>query len=322
MGVDDTVKSVGEFGLIELVSGRLPQGPDVIVGPGDDAAVLRAPDGQIAATTDLLVEGRHFRREWSTAYEVGRKAAAQSLADVVAMGARPTAVLVALAMPADLPVAWPLQLADGLRDECLRGGASVAGGDVVRDDRIAVAVTAIGDLAGRRPVLRSGAKPEDVVAIAGSLGRSAAGQALLERADVSLTAALAALTAAHRAPHPPYDLALKAAAAGAHALIDVSDGLVQDLGHVAAASGVLIELDRAALAPQVAELAEAASVANADPERWVLTGGEDHAFAACFPGPVMPDGWRAVGQIRRGAGVTLNGHDTGELGGYDHFRNL
>jgi thiamine-monophosphate kinase len=129
----------------------------------------------VVATTDLLAEGRHFRRAWSSAYDVGRKAAAQSLADVAAMGARPTALLVALALPADLPADWPLDLADGLRDEGARVGASVVGGDLVRDGHITIAVAALGDLGGRDPITRGGARPGDRVAVAGRLGWSAAG---------------------------------------------------------------------------------------------------------------------------------------------------
>jgi thiamine-monophosphate kinase len=320
MGNDhESVRSVGEFGLIDLVTARLPQGQDVVIGPGDDAAVLRAPDGRVVASTDLLAERQHFRREWSTAYDVGRKAAAQNLADIAAMGARPTALLVALALPADLPVDWPLELADGLRDECVRVAASVVGGDVVRDDRIAVAVTALGDLGGRHPVTRGGARPGDVVAVAGHLGWSAAGLALLERGTADGSPATKALLDAHRRPQPRYDLALAAAAAGASAMIDVSDGLVQDLGHVATASGVGIDLGSTALAPDE-QLAEAAVALGRDPMDWVLTGGEDHAFAACLPAHALPRGWRAIGRVRPGGRVTLDGREIGGPGGFDHFR--
>ncbi len=155
------VGDVGEFGLIERVVARFALTPDVLLGPGDDAAVIAAPDGRVVATTDVLVEGRHFRRDWSSAHEVGRKAAAQNLADIVAMGARPTALLVGLAAPADLPAAWALELADGLAEECALVGATVAGGDVVRSDTVVIAVTALGDLEGREPVTRGGARVGD-----------------------------------------------------------------------------------------------------------------------------------------------------------------
>jgi thiamine-monophosphate kinase len=321
MGNDDTVGSLGEFGLIDLIAARLPQGDQVVIGPGDDAAVLRTGDGRVVATTDLLAEGRHFRRAWSSAYDIGRKAAAQSLADVVAMGARPTALLVALALPADLSADWPLDLADGLRDECARVGASVVGGDLVRDGAITIAVAALGDLGGRDPITRRGARPGDTVAVAGRLGWSAAGFALLEHEAIMRTPAADAVIDAHRRPQPPYDLAMRAARAGATALIDVSDGLLQDLGHVARASGVAIDLDSAALVPDP-ELVEIAASVGADPTSWVLTGGEDHAFAACLPGPEMPDGWRRVGHVTDGADVTVEGREFTGAGGFDHFRTL
>ena len=144
-----TVGELGEFGLIRELTSRLTSTPAVLLGPGDDAAVVAAPDGRVVATTDVLVEGRHFRRDWSTAYDVGRKAAAQNLADIAAMGAVPTAVLLGLVVPADLPATWPVELMDGIRDECQVAGAAVVGGDVVRGDTITVAVTALGDLRNR-----------------------------------------------------------------------------------------------------------------------------------------------------------------------------
>ena len=129
---DATAGQVGEPALIEAVVARLGTGPQVLLGPGDDAAVVAAPDGRVVATTDVLVEGVHFRRDWSSGYDVGRKAAAANLADVAAMGGTGTALLVGLAAPGDLPVAWALELADGLRDEAALVGAVVVGGDTVR----------------------------------------------------------------------------------------------------------------------------------------------------------------------------------------------
>ena len=200
--------------------------------------MLATPDGRVVATTDFLLEGRHFRRDWSSACDVGHKAAARSLADVAAMGAVPSALLVALAAPADLPVSWAADLAAGLAAECARvPGASVIGGDTARADSVLLAVTGLGDLAGRAPVLRSGASPGNAVAVAGPLGRAAAGLALLAaglRQDPLVTAQLR--------PAPPYDAGPEAADLGATAMIDTSDGLLADLGHIAAASGVRIDL--------------------------------------------------------------------------------
>jgi thiamine-monophosphate kinase len=290
----------------------------VDIGPGDDAAVVRAPGGRVVATSDLLIEGRHFRRDWSGPYDVGRKAAAQNLADVVAMGARPTALLIGFGVPLETEPEWAEpewaqpewaeRLYDGLRDECDLVGAAVAGGDVVRAPVVILAVTALGDLAGRAPLLRSGARPGDVVAVRGRLGFAAAGVDLLSRGrEVP-----AVLLDAHRRPRPPYAAGDEAARLGVTALIDVSDGLVQDLGHIAAASGVRIDIDAAAL-PIAAEL-------GAEGRTFVLTGGDDHAFAGTFPRETpLPKTWRTIGHVVGGEGVTIDGRPHG-LTGWDHFR--
>lgn len=318
---------LGEFGLIASVIARLPQGSEVLLGPGDDAAVIRAADGRVVATTDLLIEGRHFRCDWSSAYDVGRKAAAANLADVAAMGAAPTVLLVGLGTPADLDASWVHGLADGLREECLVVGASVAGGDVVGAEQITIAVTALGDLRGRAPVTRRGARPGDVVAVCGRLGWAAAGYAVLAAGGPGLEGREAAqplaerAVAAHRRPQPPYPAGPQAAELGATALIDVSDGLVQDLGHVADASRVAIDLRTAALTPAADMLSALADAMGADPLRWVLTGGDDHALAGCFSaGLDLPEPWCVVGSVRAGRGVTVDGQEYAASGGWDHFR--
>jgi thiamine-monophosphate kinase len=294
--------------LIARITGRLGHGPGVELGPGDDAAIIYAPGGRVAATTDVLLEGRHFRRDWSPPYDIGRKAAAQNLADVVAMGARPVALLLGFGAPPDTAAEWVDAVCDGLRDECAELGASVAGGDVVRGETVLLAVTALGVLDGPA-VTRSGARPGDVVAVSGRLGHAAAGVELLSRGRWEP----ADLIAAHRRPRPPYQAALRAPGLGVTAMLDVSDGLVQDLGHLAAASGVRIEIDSAALpVPPVP-----------DGRRLALTGGEDHAFAATFPpGAALPAEWRVIGSVAQVAGgtgeVTVDGRVC-EAGGWDHF---
>jgi thiamine-monophosphate kinase len=309
-----TVGDLGEFGLIARSVGRLPAGRRTLLGPGDDAAVVATPDGRVVATTDLLVEGRHFRRDWSSGYDVGRKAAAQNLADVAAMGAVPTALLVGLGCPPDLPLDWTDQLAAGLADECGPLGVGVAGGDTVRADPIVIAITALGDLEGRAAVPRSGARPGDVVAVAGRLGWSAAGLELLGRG----VAGPDEILAAHRRPTPPYDEGPAASLLGATAMIDVSDGLLADLGHVARASGVGITLDRPAFEVP-APLRVAADLVEVDPYDWILTGGEDHALAATFPaGTPLPSTWRPVGNVVAGQGVFVDGKRFAREG-FDHF---
>ncbi|MQA36043.1 thiamine-phosphate kinase, partial [Modestobacter roseus] len=236
---------VGEFGLIARVLARSGSARVAEVGPGDDAAVLRAPDGRVVACTDVLVEGRHFRRDWSSAEDVGHKAAAANLADVAAMGAVPTALLVGLACPADTPAVWLEGVADGMAAECAPFGAAVVGGDTVASapdsSSVVLSVTALGDLGGRAPVRRDGARPGDVVAVAGRLGWSACGLAVLRRGFRAPAAAIAA----HRRPTPPYAAGPAAADAGATSMCDTSDGLLADAGHLAADSGVGIDLDRA-----------------------------------------------------------------------------
>jgi thiamine-monophosphate kinase len=311
-----TVADLGEFGLIAAIAARLPPGEATIVGVGDDAAVLAAPDARVVATMDLLIEGRHFRRDWSGPADIGGKAAAQNLADVAAMGATSVALLVGLAAPGDLPVAWAQDLVSGMTAECARTGATVVGGDVSGADVIMLAITALGDLAGRDPVTRAGARPGDLLAVAGVLGHSAAGLALL-RAGL---AEPASLLAAHRWPHPHYQAGPEAAALGATSMIDVSDGLVADVGHVAQASGVLIDIDTARLEPGGDLRAAASALPGSDPLAWMLTGGEDHALAATFPpGTVLPAHWAVIGQVREGHGIRVDGKPFTGRAGWDHF---
>ncbi|WP_311132644.1 thiamine-phosphate kinase [Nonomuraea gerenzanensis] len=313
-----TVGDLGEFGVVNRITARLPQGAAVMLGPGDDAAIVGAPDGRVVVSTDLLLEGRHFRRDWSTGYDVGRKAAAQNLADVAAMGATPTSLVVGLGLPADLPVSWLDALTDGFAEECALVGASVAGGDVTRCDLVVIGVTALGDLGGRAAVLRSGARPGHVVAVAGRLGYAAAGWALLEAGVPVGSGVLAEAVAGHRRPCPPYAMGPLAAELGASAMLDVSDGLLQDLGHIAQASGVRVELDPEAF-PMGEPVVAAAKELGADPLEWVLAGGEDHALAAVFPAEVrLPDGWHVVGRVTEGEGVLVHGRDIAARG-WDHF---
>ncbi|SDY55509.1 thiamine-phosphate kinase [Micromonospora pattaloongensis] len=305
----------GEFGLISRVTARLSAGPACLLGPGDDAAIVAASDGRVVASTDVLVEGRHFRRDWSAAVDVGHRAAAANLADIVAMGAIPTALLVGLCAPPGLDVRWAEDLADGLAAEAAKVGASVVGGDMSASPTLTIAVTALGDLHGAAPVLRSGARAGDVVALAGRIGYAAAGYTVLSRGF--RTPKL--LVEAYRRPEVPYAAGPLAARSGATAMIDVSDGLLADLGHIATASRVGIDLRRDAfeVPPQ---MRDAAHALGADPYLWVLAGGDDHALAATFPEDTpLPEGWRAVGHVIEGSGVTVNGRAHKGASGWDHF---
>lgn len=325
----ETIDDAGEFGLIARVQARLPlTSPDTLVPAGDDAAVLAVPDGRLAVSTDVLLEGRHFRRDWSGPRDIGHRAAAQNFSDIAAMGGVPTSLLLSMVLPGDLPVAWVEEFADGVAAECAPFGAVVAGGDMVRGDLITISVTVLGTLQGRAPVLRSGARPGDMVAVAGRLGWSAAGLELLlagaggapasdggsgaDSAPAAQTAApqAADYLAAHRRPAPPYAAGPEAARAGATAMLDVSDGLLADLMHLAVASGVAVDVDSAPLA-----------VTPGPRLDQVLTGGEDHALVATFaPDAVLPDGWRRIGAVHEGAAaVTVDGKPWDGPGGFSHF---
>lgn len=306
---------MGEFGVIRRITARLSQPESTVIGPGDDAAVLASTDGRIVASTDLLLEHRHFRRDWSTANDIGHKAAARNFADIAAMGARPTALLIGLAAPAATEVGWLDGLLAGFAEECAEVGAGIAGGDVSSADQVVLAVTAFGDLDGRAPVQMSGAKPGDLVAYAGRLGWAAAGFAVLSRGFRSPVQ----VVNAHRRPEPPYAEGVRAAELGATSMTDVSDGLVADLGRLAEASGVRIELRSDGLAP-AAKLRDVSTALNADPMTWVLGGGDDYALVATFPNSTrLRDPWQVIGLVNEGSGVRLDGLPA-HTAGHEHFR--
>ncbi|MDP9445360.1 MAG: AIR synthase related protein, partial [Actinomycetota bacterium] len=188
-----TLAAVGEFAVVGAVRAVCGDPPDAVVGPGDDAAVVAIPVGQdpprvptglaahVVVSTDLLVEHRHFRRDWSSAADVGHKAAAANLSDISAMGGRAAALVVAFGGPGDLEVGWVQELAAGLATEAAAVGAAVVGGDVTAADAVTVAVTALGWCESGAPVRRSGARPGDLVAVCGRLGWAAAGLSVLGR---------------------------------------------------------------------------------------------------------------------------------------------
>jgi thiamine-monophosphate kinase len=307
--------TVGEFGLIARVTSGRPTAPATLLGPGDDAAVVAQPDGRVVACVDVLVEGVHFRLDWSRPEDVGRKAVAANLADVAAMGAAPTGLLCGLAAPADTPVDVLTGIADGMWAEAGIVGVGLVGGDVASGPALMISVTALGTLEGRAPVLRSGARPGDRVAVCGRLGWSAAGLAVLTRGFRSP----GVVVNAHRVPAPPYAAGPAAALAGATAMIDVSDGLLSDLGHVAAASSVRIALSRKDfVVPD--RLVEVGAALGVDPLGWMLTGGEDHALAATFPAGVpLPAGFVELGTVEEGEGVLVDGEPYAGRTGWDHF---
>lgn len=309
-----TLADLGEFALVDALAARFAQGPQVLIGPGDDAAMVAVPDGRVVVSTDLMVDTRHFRRDWASAADIGHRAAAQNLSDINAMGGRATALTVGLAAPADLPAAWALELADGIAEEAALVGASVVGGDVTASDQLMIAVNVLGTVEGE-PVRRSGARPGDVLALAGRQGWAAGGLAVLARGFRSPRK----LVDAYRRPEPPYAAGPEARALGATAMIDVSDGLLADVGHVAAASGVAIDITAGAF--ELAEPLQAVGAAlGVDPMRFILAGGDDHALAATFPaGTSLPDSWMVIGSVAEGEGVTVDGATYEGPGGHTHF---
>lgn len=305
----------GEFGVISRLTAGRDLSADVLLGPGDDAAVVAAPDGRVVVSTDMLVQDRHFRFEWSSPSDIGRKAVAQNAADIEAMGGRVTAFVVAVGAPAQTDIEFLDQLNEGVWAEATRVGASIAGGDLVSSRELVVSVTVLGDLQGRTPVTRSGATVGDTVAVCGVLGTSAAGLRLWQDGIDEFSE----LRRVHLVPEPPYGQGPAAALAGATAMTDVSDGLLADLAHIAELSAVHIDLSSPSMEPYLAPLAGAAGLLGADPWEWILTGGEDHALVATFPGAV-PAGWVAIGRVTAGdVGVTVDGAAWTRATGWDSF---
>lgn len=317
VGTDDPVLAgVSEDELLAGIFPLLQGGPAVLVGPGDDTALVQAPSGSVLATTDAMVRGRDWLDEWSSGEDVGAKCVAQNVADIAAMGGVATGLLVTLVADPQTPVAWVRAMTRGLAEAAAELGVPVLGGDLssAPAGTLVVSVTALGDLEGREPVLRSGAREGDVVAVAGSLGRSGAGLLLLQREEA---ARAPDLVADHRRPRPPVEQGPLAARAGATAMLDLSDGLGRDARRVAAASRVCLALSGELLREDVAALAPA--VGEEAARSCVLTGGEEHSLLACFPaGVTLPQGWRPVGRVQAGEGVTVDGEPL-VGGGWDHF---
>lgn len=333
-----TVAGLSESELLARIFPRLEMdsrhAAAILLGPGDDAAIVSAPDGRTLISIDTQVQDQDFRLRWTngyrtTGFDVGWKAAAQNLSDINAMGATATSMVVSLTLPPETPVSWVEDLADGLTAGIRQLGAvdcSVAGGDLGRGREISVTVAVLGTLSGGRAVLRSGARPGDVLALAGTVGRAAAGLALLEsEADVdSLKPEQRVLIDVQCRPQPPLSAGPLARAAGATAMLDISDGLVRDASRLAIASNAVLDLDAQELKRMGEVLAPASDLLGMDPLDWVLRGGEDHSLLATFPpGIQLPPGFTAIGSVQaRGTnespGVKIAGQAAGS-GGWDHF---
>ncbi len=323
---------VSEDEILAAIIPGFRRTPAQILGPGDDAAVVATPGGSVVATTDSMVLGRDWLDEWSTPEDVAAKCLTQNLADIAAMGARPSSVLVSLIADDRTPLEWVRRFARALGEGAAAAGVAVVGGDLssAPAGTLVISVTALGDLVGE-PVRRDGARPGDVLAIRGTLGRSGAGLRLLEahgRDAPSQWLPEAApgsdrLVHAHVAPPGAHGEGVVAARAGATAMIDISDGLLRDLDRIARASGVVVELDGAALAADHDALAAVAGIGDDTAWEDVLTGGEEHSLLAAFPASDdVPHGWRVIGAVHpldtEGPGVRLDGTRQSARG-WDHF---
>ncbi len=297
--VGRTVADIGERSLIAQLTAMstraaadLPPDLDrMLIGPGDDAAVI-AVASDLVVSTDSLVQDRHFRLQWSTPEAIGRRAAIQSASDIAAMGGRVSGLVVSIACPSTTDVDWVLAVNRGLNEAAVAAGARVVGGDVVSANQIVLTVTVFGSTDGRAAVPVSGAQVGDRLAVSGPLGSSAAGLALLTAGRAQ---SYPDLVAAHRVPIVDLAAGVIAAEHGAHAMTDVSDGLGAELETMARASGVSLDVIAASI-PTADGLVEAGAELGVDPIRWAIGGGEDHQLLATF-GDAPPAGWTVIGSV-------------------------
>jgi thiamine-monophosphate kinase len=289
---------MAESEILARIFPRLPESTATLVGPGDDCAVMTAPDGRFVITTDMMIQGPDFRLEWSSGHDLGVKAAGTNLADVAAMGARPTGMVVSIAAPPTTAISFLEAVADGLRDACLElaPGCGVVGGDLSVSTVLSFSITAFGDLEGREPLLRSAAQPGDVIAVVGRLGLAGMGLAALFAGERE-TARASALQA-QLAPLPPISQGVIGALAGAHAALDISDSLVMDAGRIARASNVVMHLDEHVVDELAGHLAIEVGVDAARARQAILFAGEDHALLMTFPASAtLPDGFVLLGTV-------------------------
>lgn len=320
-----TVADLDESALLERIVPLLPEGHRTVIGPGDDAAVLNVPSGQAVISTDVLVEGHHFRTDWSSAEDVGYRAAVQNLADIAAMGATPTGMVVGLVLPQTTPVEWVEGLARGLAEATEPVGVGVIGGDLVTGDQLVVAITVHGETFAH-PIFRSGAQVGDVLAVAGTLGKAAAGYALKVAGHEPQSEEVAELILRFRRPQPPLSAGVAAVAGGATSMMDISDGLLKDAGRLARAGEVSLNIGTEHLRAHIDAVQAAVSVLG-DPEaaqEWVLTGGEDHGLLATFPADIeLPEGFLPIGTVREAGEIAVlvdNAEPTTTASGWDHFK--
>lgn len=326
---------MGEFELLARLRERLPPpGPRVLLGSGDDAAIT-LPGGATATSIDALLDGVHFRRATATLTQIGRKALASALSDLAAMGAEPGEAYVAVGVPADLEEEGCLELIDGIATLAVETGTTLAGGDVTRAPVLTLAVTVVGHAASAGDLIaRAGAQPGDALVLTGEIGAAAAGLLLLERPELaaSVPARTAALLRGRQLdPTPRLGAGHALAAAGARAMIDLSDGLGGDATHLASASGVGLRIDAAQL-PLARGVAEVATAAGRDPLELAVAGGEDYELLAALPPERLTNALRRlaegkevaltrIGEAGAGMGVEIRRPDGGTVtpAGFDQL---
>lgn len=315
---------MGELELLERIRERLPQaGPRVRLGSGDDAAIT-VPSGATATSVDALIDGVHFRREWSSLPQIGAKALAVALSDLAAMGAEAGEAYVVLGVPADLDEDGCLELLDGIAEVAAETGTTLAGGDLTRAPVLTLAMTVVGHAKDAAElVTRSGARPGDALVVTGELGGAAAGLLLLERPRDRGIEGKLDLIARQLRPRPRSEAGRALAAAGATAMIDLSDGLGGDAGHIAEASQVGLRIEASAL-PLEAGVTEVAAAAGRNPIELATAGGEDYELLAALPGELLAAAAAAVqklggtsltriGEVVAGGGVEIRLPDGGLL---------
>lgn len=326
---------MGEFELLAKLRERLPEdGPRVKLGSGDDAAVT-VPGGATATSVDAIIDGVHFRRGESDLRTVGRKALATALSDLAAMGAEAGEAYVVLGAPEDLGEEEFPALLDGLLELAAATGTTLAGGDLTRAPALTLAVTVVGHAAApEKLVARAGAQPGDLLVLTGEIGGAAAGRLLLD--DPSLARAVPESTAERLRgrqldPSPRLRSGRALAAAGARAMIDLSDGLAGDAAHLAHAGGVALRIDAGSL-PLAKGVAEVAAAVGRDPLELAVGGGEDYELLAAMPAALLNEASTGIGEaaeatltpvgkVEAGEGAEIRRPGGGRLKaqGHDHF---
>ena len=311
----ETLATLGENEALRRTVSRLKKSENTIVGSGDDGAVVSTSNNRFVVTTDTMIEGNDFKTEWSTAFDLGWKAVATNISDVAAMGAKPTALVVALAVPKETEITWLELFADGLQAAVTHfcPTAEIVGGDLAQAEQIVIAVTAHGDLEGREPILRTGAKPGDILAVSGTLGQAACGLSLLQSGNQDAISAYDDWVNVQKRPMPPIQSGIDAV--NATSMLDVSDGLAKDAARIAKASGVKLTINKQALDGYCARLDDVADRLELKSIDWVLFGGEDHSLLATFPeGATIPRSFKAIGTVESGEGVYLDGTELPKRG--------